>query len=162
MAFPRSKYVQEGKVGVYHCFSRCVRRAFLYGYDAHTGRDFSHRKAWLVNRLRKLAGIFAVEVCAYAVMENHYHTVLRTRPDIADRWSDQEVASRWLTLFPRMKGRGKLPVEEQIRALVNYPEYIATLRKRLKYCSRPCSASHQKVRPARWMVHCGLASLAAR
>ena len=135
MAFPRSKYVQEGKVGVYHCFSRCVRRAFLYGYDAHTGRDFSHRKAWLVNRLRKLAGIFAVEVCAYAVMENHYHTVLRTRPDIADRWSDQEVASRWLTHFPRMKGRGKLPVEEQIRALVNYPEYIATLRKRLSSLS---------------------------
>ena len=27
MALPRSKYVKEGKEGVYHCFSRCVRRA---------------------------------------------------------------------------------------------------------------------------------------
>ena len=134
MGLPRSKYVQEGKEGVYHCFSRCVRRAFLYGFDSHTGRDFSHRKAWLVNRLRKLAGIFSLEVCGYAVMENHYHVILRTRPDISARWSDQEVATRWLALFPRncgLKRTAKLPVEEQIRALVNYPKRIAILRQRL-------------------------------
>ncbi|MBP1596384.1 MAG: hypothetical protein H6Q05_1761, partial [Acidobacteria bacterium] len=29
MALPRSKYVLEGQEGVYHCFTRCVRRAFL-------------------------------------------------------------------------------------------------------------------------------------
>jgi putative transposase len=119
---------------VYHCFSRCVRRAFLHGFDALTGRDFSHRKAWLVDRLRFLASIFAIDVCAYAVMENHYHTILRIRPDIVAAWSDQEVATRWLTLCPRYykstKG-AKLPVEEQIRALVQCTERIAALRKRL-------------------------------
>ncbi len=56
MALPRSKYVQEGQEGVYHCFSRCVRRAFLYGFDPLTRRDFSHRKAWLVDRLRLSRG----------------------------------------------------------------------------------------------------------
>ncbi len=91
MGFPRSKYVKDGQEGVYHCFSRCVRRAFLYGYDTHTNRDFSHRKAWLVDRLRCLAAIFAIEVCAYAILENHYHTILRTRPDIVATWSDWEV-----------------------------------------------------------------------
>ena len=134
MALPRSKYVEEGKEGVYHCFSRCVRRAFLYGFDARTRRDFSHRKAWLVGRLRHLAGIFAVDVCAYAVMENHYHVIVRTRPDIAASWPDQEVATRWLRLFPRnhgLRGSATPPVEEQIRALVNYPDRIATLRQRL-------------------------------
>jgi putative transposase len=50
MALPRSKYVEEGKEGVYHCFTRCVRRAFLYGFDPHTGRDFSHRKVWTLNK----------------------------------------------------------------------------------------------------------------
>ena len=134
MALPRSKYVKDGQEGVYHCFSRCVRRAFLYGYDALTQRDFSHRKAWLVDRLRQLAAIFAVEVCAYAVMENHYHTILRTRPDIVARWSDREVATRWVTLFPRRCGLKKsaIPtVEAQIRALMDCPERIAALRKRL-------------------------------
>ena len=86
MALPRSKYVREGQEGVYHCFSRCVRRAFLCGFDTLTRRDFSHRKAWLVDRLRYLAAIFAIEVCAYAVMETHDHTILRTRPDIVARW----------------------------------------------------------------------------
>ena len=71
------------------------------GFDMLTRRDFSHRKAWLVDRLRDLASIFAIEVCAYAVMITHYHSVLRTRPDLAALWSDREVATRGLTLFPR-------------------------------------------------------------
>lgn len=135
MALPRSKYVQEGKEGVYHCFSRCVRRAFLQGFDSLTGRDFSHRRTWIVDRLRQLAAIFAIDVCAYAVLQNHYHTVLRTRPDVAAAWSDQEVASRWLTLFPRRcsKSRAKdtPSIEDQIRMLADCPERIALLRKRL-------------------------------
>jgi hypothetical protein len=130
MALPRSKYVKEGQEGVYHCFSRCVRRAFLCGYDALTQRDFSHRKTWLVDRLRHLAAIFAIEVCAYAVMENHYHTILRTRPDIVATWSDWDVAIRWLTLFP-LKDAPVPPADDQIRALADCPERIAELRKRL-------------------------------
>jgi len=138
MGLPRSSYVQEGQEGVYHCFSRCVRRAFLYGFDALTGRDFSHRKEWLVERLRYLAAIFAIEVCAYAVMENHYHTILRTRPDIVASWSDREVATRWLTLFPRhrsMADETTAPFEEEICALADCPERIAKLRQRLSSLS---------------------------
>jgi REP element-mobilizing transposase RayT len=132
MALPRSRYVREGQEGVYHCFSRCVRRAFLYGFDALTRRDFSHRKKWLVNRLRDLAAIFAVEVCAYAIMENHYHTILRTRPDIAAGWSDREVAIRWLTLFPKSGANSSAGLlEDQIRGLATSPERIAKLRLRL-------------------------------
>ena len=134
MGLPRSKYVKDGQEGVYHCFSRCVRRAFLCGYDTVTNRDFSHRKEWLVDRLRHLAAIFAIEVCAYAVMENHYHTILRTRPDIVATWSDEEVATRWLTLFPQHRsigGTATLPTDEEIHILTNCPERIAQLRKRL-------------------------------
>ncbi len=130
MALPRKKYVKEGKEGVYHCFTRCVRRAFLCGYDTLTQRDFSHRKTWLVDRLRHLAAIFAIDVCAYAVMETHYHTILRTRPDILATWSDSDVALRWLTLFP-LKDAAVPPADLQIRALADCPERIAELRKRL-------------------------------
>jgi putative transposase len=138
MALPRSKYVQEGKEGVYHCFSRCVRRAFLCGFDVLTHRDLSHRKAWLVDRLRYLAAIFAIEVCAYAAMENHYHAILRTRPDIVALWSDREVATRWLTLFPRHRDVTGIPIppaEREIRALEDCPERIAQLRRRLSSLS---------------------------
>jgi hypothetical protein len=138
MALPRSIYVQEGQVGVYHCFSRCVRRAFLCGFDTLTGRDFSHRKAWLVDRLRYLASIFAIDVCAYAVMDTHYHNILRTRPDLVALWSDREVATRWLTLFPphrKLKGTPVPPTEEDICALADRPERIAQLRRRLSSLS---------------------------
>jgi len=134
MALPRSKYVQEGQEMVYHCFSRCVRRAFLCGFDFVIGRDFSHRKAWVLDRLRFLAAIFAIEVCAYAIMDTHDHTILRTRPDIAARWPDLEVARRWLTLFPRHRNLTATPMppaEKDIRALADCPERIATLRLRL-------------------------------
>jgi putative transposase len=134
MALPRSKYVQEGQEGVFHCFSRCVRRAFLYGFDPLTRRDYSHRKACLLERLRFLAAVFAVEVCAYAILANHYHLVVRVRPDLATLWTDLEVAIRWLKLFPRHRdasGAPIAPTEVEIRALADQPERIALLRKRL-------------------------------
>ena len=134
MGLGRYKTVPENEEGVYHCFVRCVRRAFLYGYDAATNQDFSHRKDWIVDRMRFLAGIFAIDVCAYAVLANHYHNILRTRPDIAAAWSDWEVASRWLQLCPR-KAKSKKkplpPLEDQIRAIIATPNRIDLLRKRL-------------------------------
>jgi hypothetical protein len=134
MGLPRSKYVQDGQEGVFHCYSRCVRRAFLCGYDPVTHRDFSHRKAWIVDRMKFLATLFAIDVCAFAVLVNHYHSILRTRPDIAAAWSDYEVAFRWLQLCPR-KPRSKKkpipPIEDQINALLASPDRIAQLRKRL-------------------------------
>jgi hypothetical protein len=134
MGLPRSRYVQEGQEGIFHCFTRCVRRAFLYGYDAATHQDFSHRKAWLVDRMKYLAGIFAIDVCAFAILANHYHNILRTRPDLVASWSDHEVAVRWLQLCPR-KPRSKKkplpPIEDQINALLASPHRIAQLRERL-------------------------------
>jgi REP element-mobilizing transposase RayT len=45
--------------------------------------------------------VFGLDVCAYSVMSNHIHVVLRVRPVVVRRWSDEEIAERWLTLFPR-------------------------------------------------------------
>jgi hypothetical protein len=134
MGLPRSKYVEEGQEGVFHCFSRCVRRAYLYGYDAVTQQDFSHCKAWIVDRMKFLAGISAIDVCAFAILANHFHNILRTRPDIVASWSDHEVAVRWLQLCPRKSRSKKKPIpsiENQISALLASPQRIAQLRKRL-------------------------------
>ena len=130
MAIPRGKVVKEGVEGVYHCMVRCVRRAFLCGTDKVTGRDYSHRKKWAVAWLRFLAGLFAVDVCAFAVMMDHLHAVLRTRPDVAEGWTDEEVAWRWLKACS-IKGRGEEPSAEKVRAVAARPGLVAQLRKRL-------------------------------
>lgn len=85
----------------YHCISRCVRRAYLCGDDPVTGENFDHRKQWLVTRIKQLAAQFAVDICAYAVMSNHYHLVLHVDAAAAQGWSDAEVIARWRALFPR-------------------------------------------------------------
>jgi hypothetical protein len=99
MTQPRRRLVSLAETPYYHCISRCVRRAFLCGTDATTGFDFSHRRSWIVERLKELTGIFAIELCSYAVMSNHYHLVLRVDRNSALAWSDVEVARRWLRLF---------------------------------------------------------------
>ena len=101
MTIARREVVSEDEDGVYHCISRCVRRAFLYGYDAYTGKNYDHRKGWIRDRLMFLVEIFVIEVLACALMDNHEHTMLRTRTDIRDKLSDQEVAYRWLRLYPK-------------------------------------------------------------
>ena len=84
----------------YHCISRCVRRAYLCGDDPVSGRNFDHRKRWLVERVKQLSGVFAIDVCAYAVMSNHYHLVLHVDTGKAADWHDEEVIKRWTELFP--------------------------------------------------------------
>ncbi|MBS3745377.1 MAG: hypothetical protein KGY48_13560 [Wenzhouxiangellaceae bacterium] len=76
-----------------------MRRQFLCGKDAHTGKDFSHRRDWIRARIFQLQSIFAIEVCAYAVMSNHAHLVLCVQQDVALAWDDREVARRWIRLF---------------------------------------------------------------
>jgi REP element-mobilizing transposase RayT len=85
----------------YHCISRCVRRAYLCGEDPVSGKNFDHRKQWLVTHIKKLAAHFSVEICAYAVMSNHYHLVLYVNQQQAKAWTDDEVIKRWTALFPR-------------------------------------------------------------
>lgn len=83
----------------YHCVARCVRRAFLCGVDHYTGNDYEHRRQWLEDKLHSTAAAFAIKLCAYAVMSNHYHVVLHIRVDLASEWSDRDVVTRWHSLF---------------------------------------------------------------
>jgi hypothetical protein len=127
MGYPRSKYVKKGEEGVYHNWNRVVRRAFLFGYDPVTKRDYSFRKKWIILHLKFLASIFAVDVFAFSVMINHLHTILRTLPSRVNEWSDYEVASRWI----RLHHDEGIHHEIQIQALLQSPELIKETRMKL-------------------------------
>lgn len=99
MTKARSELVAVAETPFYHCISRCVRRAFLCGYDPVTGRNLSHRRDWVVRRMRVLSRVFTIDVCAFAIMGNHYHLVLRIDSMRAQRLSARQVAMRWRCLF---------------------------------------------------------------
>jgi|SRR5512138_1038178 len=99
MGYARKNLVSLQDTPYYHCIARCVRRAWLWGVDEYAGKNYSHRKQWVIERLASLCSIFAIEVCAYAVMSNHYHLVLYVDRDRARRWTQQEVIDRWTVLF---------------------------------------------------------------
>jgi len=83
----------------YHCTSRCVRRAFLCGRDKHSDNDYEHRRGWIEQRMMALTKVYALDICAYAVMSNHYHIVLHINAEKAKAWSDTEVIQRWHSLY---------------------------------------------------------------
>ena len=96
---PRKRQISLEITPYYHCISRCVRQSFLCGKDPISGYNFEHRRQWIVDRMRLLSTVFAIEICAYAVMSNHYHVVIRVDTEASKRWSSHEVAERWLKLF---------------------------------------------------------------
>jgi len=99
MPEPRYRQVSVEDTPYYHCISRCVRRAFLCGSDSVTGFDFEHRRQWIVDRIKLMCSVFAIDLCAYAIMSNHYHIVVRINADEVKQWTDEEVAHRWMQIF---------------------------------------------------------------
>ena len=99
MTQPRRTLISLSDTPYYHCVSRCVRQAYLCGHDSSTGRSYEHRRRWLEAKLLSTANAFGIKVCAYAIMSNHYHVVLRVCSDDVQRWSAREVITRWHQVY---------------------------------------------------------------
>lgn len=124
---PRSSIVDYESPGYYHCISRCVRREALLKDPA--------RRRWLLERMEFLARHLAIEIYAYAIMENHLHILIRIRPDLVRQWDDRQVASRRLGVLPRKPrsspatGHGTRDSENPaLRALLSSPEQLRKAR----------------------------------
>jgi putative transposase len=68
MTAARQRLISLQETPYYHCISRCVRRAWLCGDDPYTGKCYEHRREWVLDRLRALSEIFAIDICAYAIL----------------------------------------------------------------------------------------------
>lgn len=99
MTTARRQLIDAESTPFYHTINRCVRRAFLCGKDALTERSYEHRRDWIADKIKHLSSVFCIDICAYAVMSNHYHLVLKIDLAAQKSLSPFEVIARWSQLF---------------------------------------------------------------
>ena len=147
----RGEYLNPHEIQIVHAVQRCVRQAFLCGFDKNTQTDFEHRRQWIRDRFEFLASVFGIDCLTYTVLSNHLHVVLRSRPDVVKCWSDEEVARRWWRLFPQSKdklGHPRDPTDSDLAMIVNNPTRLAQVRERLSDIS--------------WWMRCAAEDIARR
>jgi len=84
--------VGEGLDGVYHCMSRTVNGERLFG---DREKEVLRRMIWQVS------DFCGVEVLTYAVMNNHFHVLVRV-PEASERpVADAELIRRYGVLYPK-------------------------------------------------------------
>ena len=126
----RSDLVDVTCSGIYHCISRCVRREPLLANP--------RRRALLITRTEFLTQHAAIDVISFAVLPNHLHLLLRTRPELVRSWSDEEVATRRAALLPNKRKRGRMRIltdaeksAVEIQTILNNPKLLQRAREEL-------------------------------
>jgi REP element-mobilizing transposase RayT len=128
MTQARRQLVNPNYAGTYHCINRCVRRSWLCGFDTYSKQSFEHRKPWVEKRILELGEIFACGIYSYAVMSNHLHLVVHMSPVTARGWSESEVATRWVKLYPAPNTE---LCEQKIVAIIEDAALVEIYRARL-------------------------------
>ena len=142
MPRPREQQIAVSDTPYYHVVSRYVRRTFLCGFDSDTGISYEHRRQWIEERIRLLSSLFAIDLCAYAVMSNHYHLVVKLCPEQAKDWTDDEVLSRWSSLY-----KGPLIVQRYLKG-----ESLAEAERR--FLNRTVDVYRKRLMDLSWFIKC--------
>ncbi|MBL8814808.1 MAG: hypothetical protein JNL58_02170 [Planctomyces sp.] len=130
----RSDVFVADETAVVHVMNRTVRGLFLLGEEPVSRKNFDYRKEWMEQRLQLQASCFAIDLLGFSILSNHFHQVLRSRPDISESWSNEEVARRWLMLCPEKRDEKGIPfdpTDEDIANLCRQKKKIKEYRKRL-------------------------------
>ncbi len=122
------------EVCVVHTVQRCVRRAFLMEPNNPEKKNYLNRRQWVRDKLKALASVYAIDILNYAILSNHVHLVIRNRPDVVAKWSNRELAVRWLRVFPgkrlELEHLGD-PTKQQIKALLADQKKMREIRMRM-------------------------------
>ena len=130
----RVELFHPGEMAVVHVISRVVRRCFLIGNDAASGKNYDHRKEWVEQLLERFAAQFGIDLVAFSLMSNHMHLVLRSRPDVVATWEDEEVARRWLQICPPRQatsGTCRELSEADLNSICSDDHRLKEIRRRL-------------------------------
>jgi hypothetical protein len=142
---PRKRLVSTEVTPFYHAIARCVRRHFLCVIDPLTGEDYSARKQ-VSDRISLLADVFAIDVCAYAILLNHDHLILHIDEQAALALSDTEVAERWIRVFTGpvlvrafFAGQKLTDIQENVvqNYIKDYRKRLCSLSWFMKYLNEP-------------------------
>ena len=139
MGQPRNLTMNPHEIELHHAYARVVQQMYLMGEDPLTGKDYSYRRARLVALHEYLASVLAVEVGSLNVMSNHFHNLLRNRPDLVKKMTDEEVVWRYRKAWPRYyPGKRKwdcAPTDDELDEMLlrakNEPDYMPRVRTRL-------------------------------
>lgn len=130
----RREVFSPDEIAIVHVMNRIVRRAFLMGTDPQTGKNYDYRRQWIEDLLQRFAASFGIDLLTFSILSNHFHLILRSRPDVVSTWSDPEVARRWLTICPVRKnkdGSPKEPSKSEINWICSDRKKLAVIRRRL-------------------------------
>ena len=131
----REEVFSSNEVAIVHVMNRVVRRCFLLGDDPVSGKNYDHRKVWIEELFQHFSSCFGIDLLAFAILSNHFHLVLRSRPDVVETWDDTEVARRWLRLCPLRKTKDPAeapgPSEAELNSIRNDAQRVAEIRARL-------------------------------
>ena len=137
----RAEIFDPSEIVAVHLIGKTVRSCYLMGFDERSGKNFDHRKRWIEEKLKQLAANFGIDLLAFSCLSNHFHLLLRSRPDVVATWDDTQVALRWWQLCPSRKVKLEVdgqwikvpaePTEFELNAIRNNPARLATIRRRL-------------------------------
>ena len=130
----RAEVFDSAEIAIAHVYNRTIRRCFLMGDDAVSGKNFDHRKVCIENYLRQFAAAFGIDLLGFAILSNHFHLILRTRPNVVAMWDDREVARRWWMLCPHRRSADSAPMpptQPEINSIAGCPVKCAEICQRL-------------------------------
>lgn len=107
MTIARKHLIDYSQTCFYHCMSRCVRQGFLLNSVELAEGQVNYRNDWIQRRLLLLSDVFAIDLMAFAIMDNHTHLVLFANLELAKQWTNIEVLKRWSRI-------GRLPLSCQL------------------------------------------------
>ena len=130
----RAEVFAPDEIATVHVMNRVVRRCFLLGTDSVSGKNYDHRKDWIEDELERVAAYFGIDCLNFAILSNHFHLILRSRPDVVATWDNREVARRWLMLCPKRKhkdGSPREPTGPELNSICSDKARLKEIRLRL-------------------------------
>ncbi len=62
----RAEVLDPNEIVIAHVCNRTVRRCFLMGDDAVSGKNFDHRKFWIESHLKQFDAAFGIDLLGFA------------------------------------------------------------------------------------------------